>query len=301
MVSQCWSRDFQFNSHALYNGRMDVARTPGRRDTAPATRSTSAGPRSLLRSVAVPAEHGGWGLTLEPVLLGLLVSWSAAGVCVGLGALLAFLSRTPLKVMLVDTRRQRLLPRTRVARRVFAAETAVIVAVAVGAAASAPPAFWIPLIAIAPLVGLELWFDMRSRSRRLLPELAGAVGMSGVVAIVALAGGSDARLAFGCWLILAARSITAIVAVRDLVGQLHGDHPHPLFVMGADLCAAIIVGAATLIDRATALGALGVITAIAVQRALNLRPAPRAVIIGIRQTLLGLGIVAATAIGVLWS
>ena len=67
------------------------------------------------------------------------------------------------------------------------------------------------------------------------------------------------------------------------------------------VCAAIIVGAATLIDRATALGALGVITAIAVQRALNLRPAPRAVIIGIRQTLLGLGIVAATAIGVLWS
>ena len=30
--------------------------------------------RSPLRTVALPSEHGGWGLTLEPVLLGLLVN-----------------------------------------------------------------------------------------------------------------------------------------------------------------------------------------------------------------------------------
>ncbi|MDX2007394.1 MAG: hypothetical protein SFU83_19325 [Meiothermus sp.] len=27
-----------------------------------------------LRSVALPNEHGGWGFTLEPILLGLLVA-----------------------------------------------------------------------------------------------------------------------------------------------------------------------------------------------------------------------------------
>ncbi|WP_426574944.1 hypothetical protein [Aquihabitans sp. McL0605] len=36
--------------------------------------SGAAAPRSPLRAVALPAEHGGWGLTLEPGLLGLLIT-----------------------------------------------------------------------------------------------------------------------------------------------------------------------------------------------------------------------------------
>lgn len=106
-------------------------------------RAEAPGQRSLLRSVAMPAEHGSWGLTFEPVLLGLL------------------------------------------------------------------------------LAAVELWFDMRSRSRRLLPELVGAIGMGGVAAVIVLAGGGSGRLAAACWMILAARSVTAIVTVRDQVGGLH--------------------------------------------------------------------------------
>ena len=33
--------------------------------------------RAGWRGVAVPTEHGGWGFTLEPILLGLLVAHSA--------------------------------------------------------------------------------------------------------------------------------------------------------------------------------------------------------------------------------
>jgi hypothetical protein len=76
--------------------------------------------RSPLRAVALPTEHGGWGLTAEPALLGLLVSPSVAGVALGLGALVAFLARTPLRVVLVDRWRGRDLDRTRLARRVLA-------------------------------------------------------------------------------------------------------------------------------------------------------------------------------------
>jgi hypothetical protein len=47
--------------------------------------------------VAIPSEHGGWGLTFEPVLLGLLVEPSWPGVAIGAAALTAFLVRTPLK------------------------------------------------------------------------------------------------------------------------------------------------------------------------------------------------------------
>ena len=48
--------------------------------------------RAGWRAVAMPSEHGGWGLTLEPVLLGLLVAWSGAGVALGIAAFSAFAS-----------------------------------------------------------------------------------------------------------------------------------------------------------------------------------------------------------------
>lgn len=259
------------------------------------------GGRSLLRSVAVPTEHGGWGLTLEPVLLGLLVAWSGAGVCLGIAAFVAFVARTPLKVLLVDARRRRRLPRTSVARRVLAAETVLLVALVGGAIALEASTFWTPLVAIVPLVAVELWFDMRSRSRRLLPELVGAVGMGGVVAVVVLADGGSSRLATACWMILAARSVTAIVTVRDQVGRLHGRAATPRLTFGADLTAITIAAAAVVVDRSTFVGAIAVGAAIAIQRALNVSPVPRAVVIGVRQTLLGLVVVAATAIGVLWT
>ena len=53
------------------------------------------------RAVGLPSEHGGWGLTLEPVLLGLLAAWSVAGAALGVAAFLAFLVRTPAKLVAV--------------------------------------------------------------------------------------------------------------------------------------------------------------------------------------------------------
>ena len=51
--------------------------------------------RSPLRAVAMPSEHGGWGLTTEPGLLGLLVEPSLAGAALAVAALLLFLVRQP--------------------------------------------------------------------------------------------------------------------------------------------------------------------------------------------------------------
>jgi hypothetical protein len=80
------------------------------------------GTRSVLRSVAVPTEHGGWDLTLEPVVLGLVIFPSGAGLCLASAALVGFMARMPLKVVLVDASRGRHLERTTVARRLVAAE-----------------------------------------------------------------------------------------------------------------------------------------------------------------------------------
>ena len=187
--------------------------TPQRRTGAP-DKPIVTGERSTLRAVAMPTEHGGWSLTLEPVLLGLLVAWSWPGFALGLAAMLAFLARTPLKLVLVDRWRDRWLERTGVAARVATVELLALVTLVVIAGLGADERFWWPMLAAAPLVALELWFDMRSRSRRLLPELAGTVGIGSVAAAIALADGVAPGIALGLWIVIAARAAAAIPYAR---------------------------------------------------------------------------------------
>ena len=139
------------------------------------------------RVVALPSEHGGWGLTLEPIVLGLLIAPGAAGVALGTAAMVAFMARTPVKLVLVDRWRHRTLPRTRLGGpdRRRRAHRPHPVGGRRGPNATAP--FWVPFVAAVPLIGLELWFDMHSRSRRLIPELAGTIGIGAVAAAIVLA------------------------------------------------------------------------------------------------------------------
>jgi hypothetical protein len=72
------------------------------------------------KAVALPTEHGGWGLLGEPVVLGLVLAPSASGACLGLAALAGFLSRHPLRLVFMDRRRGVRYPRTALAERFFA-------------------------------------------------------------------------------------------------------------------------------------------------------------------------------------
>lgn len=259
------------------------------------------GARSPWRSVALPAEHGGWGLTLEPGLLGLLVAPSLGGLCIALGAMVAFLARTPLKIVAVDRRRGRVLERTRLAQRVAAAELAVLAALATGAVLWAEPGFWVPGIAALPLLAVEGWFDVRSRGRRLVPELAGAVGVCSVAAMVVLAGGGDGRLAAGVWLVLAARAVTSIPHVRAQIARLHRRPSQARAATAGEVAAVALAAAAVGLDRSLAAGAAAVLVVIALQRLAGGRPVPRPVVLGMRQMAMGCGVVIVTAIGVLAS
>ena len=69
------------------------------------------------RSVALPTEHGGWGFLLEPVLLGLLLAPSPAGVLLALAGLATFLARHPADIWLRDTLASKTFPRTATALR----------------------------------------------------------------------------------------------------------------------------------------------------------------------------------------
>src|SRR6056297_2198678 len=255
-----------------------------------------AGRRSMLRAVAIPTEHGGWSLTLEPVLLALLVAWSWSGLALGLAALLAFVARTPIKVVLVDRWRHRWLDRTRLAAQVAIGELLALVAIAT---VTADGRFWVPFAVAAPLIAVELWFDMRSRSRRLVPELAGTVGIGSVAAAIALTDGADLRLALGLWCVVAARGAAAIPYVRTQVFRLHA---RPYHRWPSDLAQVLAVAAVAIgwildaVPFATVvvLAAVGAINV----AALRLEPRPPKVL-GIQQMIFGLAVTAVTATAVL--
>jgi hypothetical protein len=271
----------------------------------PPTRSSRPAARSPLKAVALPAEHGGWGLTAEPALLGLVVAPSVAGAALAAAALVAFTARTPLKAALVDRWRGRRLARTALAERVAAAELAVLVVLLAVAFATAGGSFWVPLAVAAPLVAIELWFDVRSRGRRLVPELAGSIGIASVAAAIVLAAGeggahgSGPRLAVGLWTVVAARAVASLPFVRVQLARAKG-RPHRVVLSDAAQVAGLGLGAvAVALDGRLVVGLVALIVVAAVDVAAVRRPPPPAVVLGIRQTVAGLAVVAATAAGVI--
>jgi hypothetical protein len=272
--------------------------------SATATGSSSPGPaapgdRSVLRSVGLPSEHGGWGLTAEPILLGLLLAPSWAGLALGMAAITAFLVRTPVKIALVDLRRGRHLDRTRVASRLAAGELLFLGSMIALAVMAAESPFWLPAVLAAPMVAVELWYDIRSRSRRLVPELAGAIGVASVAAMIVLAAGADVGPALGAWAILAARASTSIPYVRDQVRRLHRRPGDSRPLVAWDLLAVTIAVVAAFAAPELIGGTIAVTAVVLLQRLSAMRPASTAVVLGLRQTALGLAVVLATWVGTL--
>lgn len=256
-----------------------------------------AGERALWKVVAIPSEHGGWGLTLEPVLLGLLVAPSVAGGALAVAAFLAFLVRTPLKLAAVDARRDRWLARSRLALRVTIAEL-VLLAGAVAVAVAASGLVWVPVVAIAaPFVLVELWFDVRSRGRRLLPELCGAIGISGVAAAIVLAAGRGAALAAGLWVVLAARSVGAIPFVRVQIGRMRRGLRSTRSSDLAQVLAVGLGGLAVVLHRSMIAGLAGLVVLGALQLAWVRRPPVAPKQLGMRLMVLGVALVLVTAAG----
>jgi YwiC-like protein len=167
-----------------------------------------------LKSVALPVEHGGWGMLGEPLLLGLLVAPSWAGLGVGVAALGAFLARHPLKLALADRLRKARYPRTAAAERFILMYGAVTLA-GVGLAATRGAAgWWAPLALAAPLALVQLAYDARHQGRALVPELLGGVALASVAAAEMRAAGLAVAAAVAAWVLVAAKAVVTVLYVR---------------------------------------------------------------------------------------
>jgi hypothetical protein len=195
-------------------------------------------PNVSVRKLTMPVEHGGWGILLEPIVLGLIVVPSFAGLLVALAAVAAFFARQPLKIALVDRSRGMTYPRTRTAFALAGLFALCGAAFFAGGVALAGWALALPAVLALPLALVQVGYDARNDSRRLLPELTGAIAMSGVVASIALAGGSTALAAAVLWGVMLGRAIPAILYIRARVlGERRGaaSGPWPLAAHAAAL------------------------------------------------------------------
>ena len=168
----------------------------------------------IIKSVALPSEHGGWGFLIEPILLGLLVATSSPGVLLAIAASGVFLIHQPLKIAIKDHLKRRRPPRTIMAER-FAVGYGLLAAIPVGILLlTMPSTFLIPIGLALPFAAVQLFYDAQNRSRRLIPELCGALALAMIAPAIAILAGWSVQGALLLWIPLALRAVTAILYVR---------------------------------------------------------------------------------------
>lgn len=192
-----------------------------------------------LKTIALPAEHGGWGLLLEPALLGLLLAPSVAGFCLTISALAFFLARQPLTLLLLNLKRES--PRTIFAKRFAAFYLAMGAASLLAAFIFSNHSFAAALLPAVPLAIIQLRHDWTGRRRVLRSEIAGAAAIAFLAPAIVLCGGWSRPAAFALWAIVIARVVPAILYVRAYLARSHGRSASVLSVGLAHIGGVVVV------------------------------------------------------------
>ena len=189
----------------------------------------------------LPAEHGSWFMLGFPLVLGLLLRPTAAGLGLALAALGLFLARPPL-------RRLRTGQREGAQVRALLLCTSLALAFGAGALALAGPQFLVPLAAVAPLIVLALRADAQRAVRSLAVELAAQGAFAGLAAAMLTAGGAPLAEAGRTWVLVTLVGGANLAHVRRLLGHAHGladlelrrrarpVHALHLLLLGASAC-----------------------------------------------------------------
>ena len=122
--------------------------------------------------------------------------------------------------------------------------------------------------------------------------------MGATASMIALADGWEAGVAFGLWLVLAARAVATVVLVRAQIRRVHGRPAEDsrVYVIQAATVTTLAIAAAVGLVPWMAVLALGGVAALA--RWSLTRPPVEAKLVGWTQIVVGLTVVAMTAIGV---
>ena len=180
------------------------------------------------QTLALPVEHGAWAFISEPIILGLLLAPSFAGLLLTLAAFAAFLLRQPLKILLKDLRAERNVPRTRTAWRFVMIYGNILLLAGIVTLLIAPSPLWlVPLALSSPLIVLQLWHDLDNQSRKLMAELAGVLASGAFASSIVLMRDWTLIAALGLWLALAVKGDQSKTGARQPLGSKYLAHLNP--------------------------------------------------------------------------
>ncbi|MFN7959065.1 MAG: YwiC-like family protein [Holophagaceae bacterium] len=167
-----------------------------------------------LRAI-LPAEHGSWFMLGFPLVLGLLLRPSLAGLCLGLAALSFFLARPPLRRVLQGQKDP-------AQRRALVLLGVLAMGFGLLALAISEARFLIPLACASPLVLLALRADLARTTRSLAVEMAAQGAFAGLAAAMLVAGGDTFAGALRAWWFVTLVGSANLAHVRRWLGQAHG-------------------------------------------------------------------------------
>jgi hypothetical protein len=252
-----------------------------------------------VKSVALPIEHGGWGMLGEPLILGLLVAPSWAGAGVAVAALGAFLARHPLKLAVADWRRRERYPRTSMAERFIVLYGTVTVAGLALAAARGAPGWWWPLAVAAPLALAQLAYDAALQGRRLLPELLGGIALGSVAAAEMRAAEVPLAAGLAAWALVAAKTIATVLYVRARLRSDRGLPPDRTGAVAAHAGAFVLATTLAVVAQAPwlAAAAFALLLARSLHGLSRFRRRVRPQVVGVQEMAYGFSFVLVVALG----
>jgi len=172
-------------------------------------------PAFKLKSVALPNEHGSWGILFEPLVLGIAVAPSSGSVFIALMYIGAFLSRQPLKWYIADLRSKRRRPQSDAAQSFAFAYLSIAAIGFFGTLAFAGVLPILPLIITVPLGAITMWYDVSGRSRRVAPEMAGVITLASSAAVSGLAAGWSPAASIALSVVIILRLIPSMLYIRE--------------------------------------------------------------------------------------
>jgi len=246
--------------------------------------TSSAFPRkTALRPLVLPAEHGGWSMLFEPIVLALLIAPSVAGALIAAAAVLAFLARHPLRLFVQDTQRRKQFARTRICAWLALAYAGASASALFAALTMSGSLVLLPLLAGALLALIQFALDLRQRGRSFIAEICGACATSTTAAAIAVASHRSWNVALALAFLAASLTLPAIVFVRAI---LRRERRTTTMVLHA----AAVIGAAVLWQRGlTPAVAIAVMAMLLLRAAIGLqsKTAPAAKVIGMREAITG--------------
>ena len=165
------------------------------------------------RELVWPREHGSWSLAFEPVVLGLLVAPSLAGLMLGLAIAAAFFARRPLRAAVLEPAGDRR-DAARIAAAICAAGAMIFFLLAIVVGGAGWTAWLLPSLAAGAVF---LHYDLRRAGREEVAEIGGAAAFAFIPAALAAAARAPTAVALPLALVMCARSVPTVLFVRAAV------------------------------------------------------------------------------------